>query len=165
MTQTVFPLVVRSVCHYFLKGREVTLPCSCPLSRLNYNLSLNIMGIIFRTIYNTPRFRLLCICLAFLRVVIILIMYFTISHMLGHMTSSANDQLYTIKINRDFLTRLLKHGEYIARFNVKFCRIMNISRRMNSFIQNIYIYIIFIFNTNHSMLHYISFDMALFVNR
>ena len=35
------------------------------------------------------------------------IMYCTLSHMLGHVTSSTNDQLYTIKINKDFLMRLL----------------------------------------------------------
>ena len=31
--------------------------------------------------------------------------------MLGHVTKSANDQLYTIKINKDFLMRLLKRSE------------------------------------------------------
>ena len=51
-----------------------------------------------------------CICLAFPRVVFVLIMNFTLSHMLGHVTSSANGQLYTIKINRDLLMRLLKRG-------------------------------------------------------
>ena len=30
--------------------------------------------------------------------------------MLGHMTSSANGKLYTIKINKYFLMRLLKRG-------------------------------------------------------
>ena len=34
----------------------------------------------------------------------------TLSHMLGHMTSSTNAQLYTIKINKDLLMRLLKRG-------------------------------------------------------
>ena len=38
----------------------------------------------------------------------VLIMYCTLSHMLGHVTSSANGQLYTIEINRNFLMRLLK---------------------------------------------------------
>ena len=42
-----------------------------------------------------------CICLAFPRVVFVFIMYCTLSHMLGHVTSSANGQLYTIKINKD----------------------------------------------------------------
>ena len=32
--------------------------------------------------------------------------------MRGHVTSSANDQLYTIKINKDFLMRLLKRSVY-----------------------------------------------------
>ena len=31
--------------------------------------------------------------------------------MLGHVNSSANGQLYTIKINKDLLIRLLKRGE------------------------------------------------------
>ena len=34
--------------------------------------------------------------------VFVLIMYCTLSHMLDHLTSSANGQLYTIKINKDF---------------------------------------------------------------
>ena len=34
-----------------------------------------------------------------------------LSHMLGHVTSSTNGQPYTIKINQDFLMRLLKRGE------------------------------------------------------
>ena len=55
---------------------------------------------------------LLCICLAFPRVdVLVLIMYCSLSHMLGHVTSIANGQLYTIKINKDFLMRLLKRGD------------------------------------------------------
>ena len=57
---------------------------------------------------NAPRFKLLCIRLAFPRVVFVLIMYCTLSHMMGHMTSSANGQLYTIKIrfiNETFKTR------------------------------------------------------------
>ena len=41
------------------------------------------------------------------------VLYF--SHMLGHVTSSANDQLYTIKINKDFLMRLLKRWERIQK--------------------------------------------------
>ena len=41
----------------------------------------------------------------------VLIMYCTLSHMLGHVTSSANGQPYTIKINNFFLMRLLKHSE------------------------------------------------------
>ena len=41
----------------------------------------------------------------------VLIMYCTLSHMLGHMTSSANGKPYTIKRNKDFLIRLLKRGE------------------------------------------------------
>ena len=56
------------------------------------------------------RFRLLCICLAFPRVVFVWIMNCTLSHMLGQVTSSANGhQLYTIKIDKDFLMRLLNH--------------------------------------------------------
>ena len=55
--------------------------------------------------YISPRFRQLCICLVFPRVVFVLIM-------LGHVTSSANGQLYTIKINQDVLMRLLRRGEY-----------------------------------------------------
>ena len=35
----------------------------------------------------------------------VLIMNCTLSHMLGRVTPSANDQLYTIKINKDFLKR------------------------------------------------------------
>ena len=31
-----------------------------------------------------------------------------LSHMLGHVTSSTNGKLYTIKINKDFLMKLLK---------------------------------------------------------
>ena len=42
---------------------------------------------------------------------LVLIMYCTSSHMLGHVTSSANGQLYTIIIYKDFLMRLLKRGE------------------------------------------------------
>ena len=61
-------------------------------------------------VHITPRFRQLCICLAFPRVVLVLIMYCTLSHMLCHVTSSANGQLYTIKINKDLLMRLLKRG-------------------------------------------------------
>ena len=34
--------------------------------------------------------------------------------MLGHVTSSANGQPYTIKINNDFLMRLLKRGATYA---------------------------------------------------
>ena len=47
-----------------------------------------------------PWFRPLCICLAFPIVVFVLIMYCTLSHMLGHVTSSANSQLYPININK-----------------------------------------------------------------
>ena len=48
-------------------------------------------------------------CLTLPRVV--LIMYCcTPSDMLGHVTSSAYGQLYTIKTNKDFLMRLLKRG-------------------------------------------------------
>ena len=43
----------------------------------------------------------------------VLIMYCTLFHMLGHVTSSANDQLYTIEINKDFLMRLLKRGDIV----------------------------------------------------
>ena len=48
--------------------------------------------------------------------------YCTLSHMLGHVTSSANDKLYTIKINKDFLMRLLKRGDtyYICHTRKKF---------------------------------------------
>ena len=49
-------------------------------------------------------------CLAFPRVVFVLMLYRTLSHMLGHVTSSANGQLYTIKINKDFSLRLQKRG-------------------------------------------------------
>ena len=59
---------------------------------------------------DSPRFRQLCICLAFPKVVFVLIMYGTLSHMLGHVTSSANGQLYTIKINKVLFIRLLKRG-------------------------------------------------------
>ena len=38
-------------------------------------------------------------------------MYCTLSHMFGQVTSSANGQLYTIKINKDFRRRLLKRGD------------------------------------------------------
>ena len=48
--------------------------------------------------------------------------------MLGHVNSSAHGQTYTIKINTDFLMRLLKRGElYIHRkyggftYNVREC--------------------------------------------
>ena len=50
---------------------------------------------------------------SFPEICFVLIMYCTPSHMLGHMTSSANDHLYTIKINKDFLMRLLKRGAYM----------------------------------------------------
>ena len=53
-----------------------------------------------------PWFRQLCICLAFSRFVFVLIMYV----MLGQLTCSANGQLYTIKINKDFSLRLQKRG-------------------------------------------------------
>ena len=39
---------------------------------------------------SSPRFRQLCICLAFPRVVFVLLMYCTLSHKLGHVTLSAN---------------------------------------------------------------------------
>jgi len=48
---------------------------------------------------------------SFPEIYFVLIMYYTLSHMVGHVTSSANDQLYTIKINKDFLMRLLKRGD------------------------------------------------------
>ena len=38
-------------------------------------------------------------------------MYCTLSHMLGHVTSSANGQPYTIKINKYFLMGLLKRSD------------------------------------------------------
>ena len=60
---------------------------------------------------SSPRFRLLYICLVFPRVVFVLIMYCTLSHILGHVTSSANGQPYKIKINKDFFMRFLKRGE------------------------------------------------------
>ena len=47
---------------------------------------------------------------AFPRVVFVLIMNYNLFHMLGHLTTSANGQLYTIKINKDFLPRLLIRG-------------------------------------------------------
>ena len=34
--------------------------------------------------------------------------------MLSHVTSSTNDQLYTIKINKDFLMRLLNRGDTLS---------------------------------------------------
>ena len=47
---------------------------------------------------------------SFPEICFVLIMYCTPSHMLGHVTSSTNGQLYKIKINKDFLMRLLKRG-------------------------------------------------------
>ena len=47
---------------------------------------------------------------SFPEICFVLIMYCNLSHMVGHVISSANDQLYTIKINKDFLMRLLKRG-------------------------------------------------------
>ena len=56
---------------------------------------------------SSPWFRPLCICLAFRKVVFVLILYCTPSHLYGHVTSPANGQLYTIKINKEFLERSL----------------------------------------------------------
>ena len=56
----------------------------------------------FRIFYGKP-----CIYLAFQRAVFVSIMYCTTSHMLGHVSSSASGQLYTIKRNKNFLMRLL----------------------------------------------------------
>ena len=39
---------------------------------------------------------------------------YSLSHMLCHVTSSANGQLYTIKINKDLLMRLLKRDVLYA---------------------------------------------------
>ena len=73
-------------------------------------------------IYISPRFRQLCICLAFRESCFVLIVYCTLSHMLGQLTSYANGQLETIKINKDFLMRLLKRGVlliYICKLKKK----------------------------------------------
>ena len=51
---------------------------------------------------------------SFPEICFVLIMYCTLSNMLGHVTSSTNDQLYTIKINKDFLMRLLKRGDLVS---------------------------------------------------
>ena len=40
-----------------------------------------------------------------------MLQYCTPSHVWGHVTSSANGKMYTIKINKDSLMRLLKRGE------------------------------------------------------
>ena len=53
-----------------------------------------------------------CICLAFRRVVIVLIMYCTPSIMWGYVTSSANGRQYITKINKYFLLTLLKRGDW-----------------------------------------------------
>ena len=45
-------------------------------------------------------------------------MYCTPSHMWGHVTSSANGQLYTIITNKDCLMRLLKRSELLNKKNV-----------------------------------------------
>ena len=37
----------------------------------------------------------------------------------GHVTSSANGQLYTIKINKDLLVRLLKRGDGRTKYSVE----------------------------------------------
>ena len=70
-----------------------------------YRKSIRTIMHIFITKINTtlhlPRFPERCF---------VLIMNCTLSHMLGHVTSSANGQLFTIKINKDFLMRLLKRG-------------------------------------------------------
>ena len=59
---------------------------------------------------------------SFPEVYFVLIMYCTLSHMVGLVTSSANDQLYTIKINKDFLMRLLKRGGICIESMIKMHR-------------------------------------------
>ena len=56
------------------------------------------------------RFRLLCMYLSCFPESCFCFDYelYSLSHMLGHVPSSASGQLYTSKINKDFLTRLLK---------------------------------------------------------
>ena len=58
---------------------------------------------------------ILCICLAFRRVVTVLILYCTPSQIQGHVTSSTNGMVYTSKINNDFLMKLLKRGAVLIR--------------------------------------------------
>ena len=51
------------------------------------------------------------ICLAFPIVFCFDYVLYALSYMLGHVTSSANGQPNTIKINKDFLMILLKCGD------------------------------------------------------
>ena len=67
-------------------------------SRYRWNSIYTRCTAIWTTLYSVFVF--------FPEICFVLIMYCTLSHMLGH----ANDKLYTIKINKDFLMRHLKRG-------------------------------------------------------
>ena len=93
---------VLNLCHFFVLYGDIHKKGLC---RRHIGRQISLIEKLYITVIQTTlyisRFPESCFCFDYV---------LCASHILGYVTSSTNGQPYTIKINKDFLMRLLKRG-------------------------------------------------------